>query len=782
MNVSSVLEFEVIRSRVASYCMSEAGAQRIMHAGFTTSAQELEPRLERTGIMVHLLSTGAGVPVTVAPDIAPDLNEVRVEGARLDVGRIASILRTLTLAQEFNRWFDGRVPGISVPTELSGELAKYVTPDGEIREQAIPELSRIRQNLAESFRRIQQKSQQIIRSSRRMFRDGGATVRDGRAVLPLVADFRGRIDGIVHELSDSGNTIFVEPSELVHMNNDHVALENEFRMVINALIRRLSANIRNSVDELEVLHEELARIDGEYARARYSYATKGIRPAISGAIHLVGARHPLLGASCIPVDIVFSEETRLLVVSGPNTGGKTVLLKTLGLLAAMHQFGLYIPADEGSSIPVFDQIVADIGDAQSIEASLSTFSAHLKNLAAIISVAGPRSLVLLDELGAGTDPDEAAALATAYVDALLGRDAFVLITTHLTVLKHFGYTHPRAGNAAMEFDDTRHRPTFRVIRGVPGSSHAIETAESVGLPPEIIDRAKLYLSDHSSDVATIIGRLTREEQSRTQLAVELEKQRISLATEREELERVGRDLREREAAMRLNGLSEIRDTLQKSRKDVEAAIRELRENARTRKIGEIEKNARESVKELEDLASTEQRAVDDVRESLRAENLKELSAGQIVEGMEVLHRLTGRSGIVKSNRGTHVEVQFGAIRMTVPVAEIGVPDRPASFREANARRTSVVEIDTRTSSSPATMELDLRGMRLAPALVQLEKNIDTALLSGIREFSVIHGTGTGVLQKGVADALSVHPSVERFNFAPPEQGGFGCTWVYLRDS
>jgi len=210
--------------------MSEAGAQQIMHAGFTTSAQELDPHLERTGIMVHLLSTGAGVPVTVAPDIAPDLNEVRVEGARLDVGRIASILRTLTLAQEFNRWFDGRVPGIPVPTGLSGELAKYVTPDGEIREQAIPELSRIRRNLAESFRRIQQKSQQIIRSSRRMFRDGGATVRDGRAVLPLVADFRGRIDGIVHELSDSGNTIFVEPSELVHMNNEHVALENEFRI------------------------------------------------------------------------------------------------------------------------------------------------------------------------------------------------------------------------------------------------------------------------------------------------------------------------------------------------------------------------------------------------------------------------------------------------------------------------------------------------------------------------------------------------------------------------
>ncbi len=782
MIVPEALEFDRIRRLVAAEARSEAAVGRILRQEPSTDEAELRGTLHVVEAMARRIAGGTAGPGGSAPDLRPAFEALSVEGAQLEPDQLGSFVAVASLRSEYLAWLKGDdlpdelrslLEGFAAPEPLLAEVARHITPSGEIVEKALPELARFRSLIAENYRRLQRESASLMREAGNRYRESGATIRDGRTVLPLSANFRGRVEGIVHELSGSGNTVFVEPPELVVLNNERVALENEIHMVIRALIRRLSRALRSEADALARMHEHLVSVDTLYARARYSIAVDGRRPDAGAAIHVERARHPLLGATCVPVDVDFPEDTRVLVVSGPNTGGKTVLLKTLGLIAAMHQFGLLVPVGEGSVLPVFDYIGVDVGDAQSIDRSLSTFSAHLRTLAEIIDRATPRSLVLLDELGTGTDPDEAAALTTAYVDRLLEISPFALITTHQTVLKHYGYTHEGVQNASMEYDRENHRPTYRVISGTPGSSYAIDTAEQQGFPTEIVRAARAYSAGTHTNVAEIIARLTEREK-------ELDGRLIEARRVEEEAEERRRVLEQREARiaaeeleLRREGLRELRTVAQEARKSVEKAVRELRETERRTDDAEAEGRAREKIRAVEERVSAEES---------RVLHLTKITAGPDPEtadepigpGDSVVHRSTGGEGTVRSIRGTRAEVQFGAMRMTVALQDL-LRRTPEPARQSRA-----ISIETPRSSGSVALEVDLRGMRLEEALTELERRLDSALVSGQRVLSVIHGTGTGVLQKGVHQALAVHPAVSSFAYALPEHGGHGCTQVLLK--
>lgn len=790
MIVSEVLEFDRVRREVAALTHSERGAREISEFQILSDGEALETLLDLVEAAAEGIDRKIPLPGTYADDISDVLESLRPEGSQTDTTGLAAVIRLIRLASEYRTFlthdenpeilFDLGT-GLTVPRDLQKELTRYITTEGDVREESIPELREVRKALADSFRRIQKVARNTIRSGGRMYRDSGATLRNGRTVLPLVLGFQGRIDGIVHELSDSGNTVFVEPTELVHLNNEYVALENQAHMVINALLRRLSSRVRDETENLRILQDKVGEVDGVVARARYSAATGGIRPEVSTRIALHGARHPFLGSSCIPMDIVFGTDTHLLVISGPNTGGKTVLLKTLGLLAAMHQFGLPIPVRKGSTLPLFSGIEADIGDSQSIDRALSTFSAHLENLGRIVGRVGSGSLVLLDELGTGTDPDEASALAMAYIDSLLERDASILITTHLTVLKHYGFTHPRAANASVAFDDETHRPTYRVIPGVPGTSHALETAEAVGFPAPILDRAREYAREGSSNVAEIISRLTTLETELVDRRNSLQNEKAVLDIRIRSLEEKEETLRTEEARLRKEGLVALRKFLSESRKDVEAAVRELRERKRDTPSKndrpEAERRVRTAVSEIESRIESELSKLDEL--SMTSPSV---SDGPLFDGASVVHLPTGRSGTVRTIKGGNAEVQFSTVRMTVPVNDLRrTATDNASAGSPVTRSHDSVNVERRTSVS-VRLELDLRGYRLEAALQELERQVDDAVVSGIFFFSVVHGKGTGVLQKGVHDFLAEHPEIERFEFAPPEQGGYGCTYVYLKKS
>jgi len=772
-----LLDFPRIRVDVAAYALSPEGSQAVVSALPSADAAAVRDMKDRVSAVRDLMRQTRGGPSTSFPLVDEPVRVVSKPGTALSVEELWAIGLWCDSYEVLRRWLRGvRHPGMAAELEAAPDLSpvaaaafRIVDREGQVRD--IPELRAIRA-------RIQKLHQDIERGTAAFFQDEATkgflqsdvpTQRDGRTVLAVKAGARAKVRGIVHEVSGSGQTVFIEPEALVIKNNELVEEEARYQRELLRILRDVTAKLYLHRADIEAGRGICAFQDALYARARYSHVNDGtFAEEREGGLELLQARHPVLGSRAVPIDLRMPADARTLVVTGPNTGGKTVSLKTAGLFALMNQFGLALPAAPGTALPTFDGVWADIGDEQSMDQSLSTFSGHMRAISAIVDGATAGSLVLLDELGSGTDPEEGCAIAMALLDLFIERGALTLLTTHHGILKNYGYTREGVLNASVDFDRDTLSPTYRIVMGVPGESRALDVALKNGVSPVVVDGARRYLREERTDISTLIRGLSEKHRELDALRGEEKKRLRDAMEEQRKADLKALKLKQREAELRTQGVSELKTLLGDSRRTLENLIRQVRE-------GEL---TREKTQEVKDFMARLEASVEAAERDLRSQE-RELRTGggepgEIRVGGAVLILPGRKRGRVlrAAKKGAWV-VETDALRLTVDAADLEptadlAPAGPSVVVEASSER------DNR-----ARMELDIRGFRLSEAMVALERQLDAATLEGLHSFSIIHGTGEGVLQQGVRETLSRYPGVVDFRYARPEEGGFGKTIVTL---
>jgi DNA mismatch repair protein MutS2 len=706
-------------------------------------------------------------------DIGEELESLQAENSWVEPSRLLRVADFAEAAERIRETIRGGAESAaeitriarSIPrfTELSRSIRRCITSAGEVADRASPELGRLRRGLERTRR-------EVVSSLERFFsgtEESGAvqekiiTLRQERYVIPVKAGSRGLIPGLVHDRSASGQTLFIEPHSAVELNNALREMAAEEKEEVRRILRQLASEIRERREDLEQAMTRLGLLEGIWARAVISEDFDMVAPVVfsePGRIDLHGARHPLLersiGAGIVPIDFSLGEETRTLVLTGPNTGGKTVALKTAGLLCLMAQSGLQIPALPGSGLSCFAELLADIGDEQSIQQNLSTFSGHMKNIITVLERSRPGGLVLLDELGAGTDPAEGAALAIAILEEIHASGALTVATTHHNAVKVFAAVTPGVANASMEFDDETLGPTYRLVTGVPGRSHAFRIAARLGMTVELIEQARRHQA--AGDV-----KLDR-------LMADLERERRSVSRERASLEETRRRLEREESVQAERWERKSAKLEREGKKALRLAERELDEALRSLKKSDARPAAaRASMEKIRKVM--EGFAPAPHRPAVPAETL-------FVGGHVFVRTLRAWGTLVEVGKESAI-VRVEGRRCTVPFTEIEEIREKGGGRRREmkgGRASYSVEVPAIGSS-----EVDVRGLRADEALRRLERFIEHALLNGLGDIAVIHGKGWGRLQAAVAEYLADHPRVESFGAAPLEQGGTGMTKVKL---
>jgi DNA mismatch repair protein MutS2 len=799
----ALLEFARIRESVAGYCMSPEGSAAVVEALPSRDAEAVAATKAKVSAMVALFQEGDEGLEASFPDIERASKVVAKSGAALEMGELMAVGAWAEAYYDmaaFARKVEARGTGLGMREAPDlGPAAKIVfrilNKDGTLRD--LPELREARSRVARLNRDISAITDSYYRDPelRSMLQSDEPTMRDGRTVLPVRANFKARVRGIVHEVSATGQTVFIEPEELVQKNNELVQEEARYRQELARVLREATERLREHSAALEAARAKVAEIDGLYARARHA-RVGGLCMArdLPSGFTLRKARHPLLGPRAVPIDVELPEGTRTLIVTGPNTGGKTVTLKTIGLLALMNQFGLALPAAPETGFAVFDAVHADIGDEQSIDQSLSTFSGHMRVIGSIAESATERSLVLLDELGSGTDPEEGCAVAMSLLDWFIERGSLTVLTTHHGILKNYGYSRPACLNASMDFDGTSLSPTYRILMGVPGESRALEVASKNGLPPQIVSGARKYLAEERADVSELIRGLTEKHRALEDMESDRRK-RLREAKEEQRKADLGKlRVRQKEIELREKGVADLRKLLTEGRKGLENLVKEIREGELT---SEKTKGVKEFLSRLASEVEGEEARLEALRREEAAEALRscededqDAGAGErgatrpavaIAEGADVIIAGSRKRGVAvrRAKKGYWV-VETESVRLTLPESDLAAA---APSRAAEAAKPSIqVELAPRGEGgrTAASFELDLRGFRLAEAIDAVERQIDAASLQGLSLFQVIHGTGEGVLGKGIHEFLRSHPAVADYHFARPEEGGYGKTVVRLK--
>lgn len=771
----ALLDFSRIRDDVAGYCLSEEGAHAVrssLPAGDSPAVSNLKNQSTAVRELfrdVRSTPSGSFAPVDEAARIAG------MPGACLSVEELWALGMWADAFGSLVRWMSGaQHDALKSELELAPDLApvvqaafRIVSPDGAVKD--LPELREIRSRIRRLNMDIEKTTASFFQDEnmRAMLQSDVPTQRDGRTVLAVKSGSKARLRGIVHEVSATGQTVYIEPEALVQKNNELVEEEARYLRELQRVLRETTARIFSYSDAIKKARVLCASYDGLYARARYSHMNDGIYAEESTTgIKLVHARHPILGSRAVPIDLCMPSGARTLIVTGPNTGGKTVALKTAGLFALMNQFGLAIPASYGSALPIFDGVWADIGDEQSMDQSLSTFSGHMKAISAIVDGATGHSLVLLDELGSGTDPEEGCAIAMALLDLFIERGALTLVTTHHGILKNFGYTKEGVLNASVDFDKDTLSPTYRILMGIPGESRALEIARKNGVADKVVDGAGKYLREERTDISALIRGLSDKHRELDSLRDEGKRRLLDAMEEQRKADLKELQLKQRESELRTQGVYELKMLLAESRKTLENLVREVRE-------GELTKAKTQEVKEF--LAGLEARVeMADRNARLQQRDLKAGSKplAAITEGSPVLVLPARRRGrVLRAVKGGKWLVETDALRLTVDEADL------ESTIELEQKAPTVSIESSLSRSNRAVLELDLRGFRLLEAVDALEKQLDAATMEGLTGFSIIHGMGEGVLQQGVKETLSRHQEIKEFHYARPEEGGFGKTIV-----
>lgn len=779
------LEYDKVRQQVASYCTSSIGKSAIEELVPQTDFDKVVQLLEEMDEGLSILRVKGNVPMGGIYDVRPSARRAQIGGmlAAVELMEISSTIRASRILRNFIEdleadevidipHFISKKEAMPVLTGLQHEINNCIDDNGAVLDSASQTLRSIRQSLRAEEGKVRSKLESLIRGSNaaKMLSDTLVTIRNDRFVIPVKQEYRHHYGGIVHDQSSSGQTLFIEPDSVVQANNEIHRLKMKEQAEIERILLALSAMVQEVASDLFNLVKVLGDIDVILAKGKYGQANKCTMPKMNqdGYIRLIRARHPLLPIeSAIPNDIEFGKDITAIVITGPNTGGKTVTLKTVGLCTLMAQAGLPVPALDGSELAVFEQLFADIGDEQSIEQSLSTFSSHMVNIVDILQKFDHESLVLFDELGAGTDPQEGAALAISILDEVHGRGARVMATTHYPELKAYGYNRPGVANASVEFDIETLSPTYRLLIGVPGRSNAFEISSRLGLPESIIDRAKGFTGTDRHEVESMIASL---EETRRQSEDDAERSHALLLeseTLRKELQDKLQAYEERKEALDKKAKEKARKIVDEAKREAEAIIAELRE---------MRKNADQVVKEHELIEARkrleEATPLEDNKVLKKAAQVK-ARAQNLVVGDEVKVLSYGQRGtLLEKVSNTEWVVQMGILKMKISDSDLEYikPEKEPVLRTAGVKNRN----------SHVKLELDLRGERYEDAIVRTEKYIDDALLSNYGRVSIIHGVGTGALRQGIQSYLKKHKRVKSFRFGEAGEGGLGVTIVELK--
>jgi DNA mismatch repair protein MutS2 len=740
---------------------------------------------DQTDEATRLLAEQSQATIGGARDVRGPLARAR-RGGRLTPAELLDIAETLratsTFSARLTEWRGTHLAAVREELDdapqLRARIERTVDEAGEILDSASADLATIRRRLRTAQDRVRERLNTMLRSSALAGVIGEAivTMRAGRYVIPIRAEAKSKVKGIVHDQSASGATLFVEPLTVVELNNTWTQASLDAAREEERILDELSRDVETRAEALLASLQGLARADLWVARARLGMQLDAVRPlATDDAAELLSARHPLLGAAAVPIDLRIGERFgyRALIVTGPNTGGKTVSLKTLGLLSLMHQAGLRVPAAQGARLPVYRRVMADIGDEQSIAQSLSTFSSHLRNVVRFVAVAGPGTLVLLDEIGAGTDPTEGSALAMAIVERLLTSGATAAATTHYAELKAFAQDHPLVTNASVAFDVATLRPTYRLEIGLPGKSQAFAIAQRLGLPDEILTDARSRLAAEHVSMEETLAAIGRAEAERS---VELERAREERAAAEGERERArsGVSRARGEAAQMLADARHAADEiLSRAEREVDELRRELarQRNVRGARGGSAAGAAFDALAQRAARARAE--ATDSDTPAVGGDE-----AAQPRVGLWGRSRTLGSSGRIVdvSGRTGRVTLETEGARVVIPGDDVDVVDEP--IVGPTPRDEEMAELKRRAASR-ISPRLDLRGERVEAALEQLAAYLDEALLAGLDEAVIVHGAGTGALRRSIREYLADHPRVRSTRPGRREEGGDGATVAEL---
>ena len=781
--IEKVLEFDKIRAQLAEYATSEKGKQMIKELPIEVEEKAIQIKIEETADGVELLRLKQGIPIPRLKDISFALKRLELE-AGLNGRELSDILRVLTTTHEVERFFEKveeeeialkRIPRLvekleSIP-EVTKELEASIREDGYVLDSASPTLHGIRVGIQKTEQEIRRQMDQYLTGKNAQYlSDTIITIRNDRYVLPVKAEYKSVFGGTVHDQSATGQTLFMEPQAVVNLNNKLREYQVQEKREVERILWELSQKLMPYTNSLHQNHYVLARLDVVNAKALYANEIKATEPIIDWQNHVAlwKAWHPLLDREkAVANDIILGEEYQAIVITGPNTGGKTILLKTVGVIQLMAQMGLYIPAGENSRVGIFTEIFADIGDEQSIEQNLSTFSSHMSNIVSILKQINNKSLLLIDEIGSGTDPQEGSSLAIAILDYIASKQSYVIASTHYPELKAYGYDRPKTINASMEFDGDTLQPTYQLLLGVPGRSNAFDISKRLGLPSIIIDQARGLLSEEDQDLNAMISDL-EQKRRRAQRDADKMRHQLELSTQLlEDLQKETELFKANKARLLEEAKERANSLIEQSKDDADKILSEIRELQLRSKQSTVKEH--EMIEKKTALTDLKHEQALKKNKVLRKEKAKKaLQVGQSVEVLSFGQRGT----LVEKVSDEEWVVQMGIIKMKIAIEDL------APIAETQEAKQQVIVKSAR--SSHVSSELDLRGKRYEEAMKDLDLYIDAAILANYPRVTIIHGRGTGAIQQGVHKTLRSHRSVASFEFAPMNTGGNGATIVTFK--
>lgn len=778
------LEFNKILEILSSFAVTDKGKKLSLNLVPYTKKDDTIKAQNETKEALTLLYRKGSIPLTAElSDISEyilllEKNNFLSAKALLD---IANVLKTSRLLKEYyfenslnetdalNNYFNN----LYTNNKIEHTISSAIIDENTISDDASSNLMSIRRNIRKVNQEIRNKLQSLLSS--KFLQEPIITIKNNRFVVPVKNEYKANVNGFVHDISTSGSTVFIEPMNVFELNNKLSDLKNEEIIEIEKILQKLSSLLFDLVGEIKNTFNLIGLIDFIFAKAKYAKEINGIYPIISDkkVINLIEARHPLIDKNkVVPITLSLGEKYTCLVITGPNTGGKTVTLKTVGLLCLMGMAGLHIPAKEKSSIYVFDNIFADIGDEQSIQESLSTFSSHMVNVVNITISATKDSLVLLDELGSGTDPLEGASLATSILEFLSNKDILTVSTTHYQEIKHFAMVNDKFENASCEFDINTLSPTYRLLIGVPGKSNAFEISKKLGLNDEILSRAKSFMTDESINIEELLKNIYDNK-----LLIEKEKEKI--LKDSEEIEKIKNslqnekdDISSKKSEIISKAKEKAKNIILEAKEDANEILKEMESSKDTKKLNKLRKDLNDK---LENYKKNSETTSNNIQNSLSKEDAK--------NGVEVFIPSLNQSGIIVSNLSTSnkVMVQIGNIKMNFDISKL-IKKSNSSTTTSTNNLSKVSNYSKKTSFTPrdVSTEINVIGYNVEEAIFVIDKFLDNACMSKLETVRIVHGKGTGVLGKGIQKFLKSNPHVRSFRYGTFGEGEMGVTVVELK--
>ncbi|MEX2947931.1 endonuclease MutS2 [Staphylococcus warneri] len=775
-----VLEFDKIKSFVANEAISDLGREKVAEMSPATDFETVEFQINETDEISQIYNKHRLPSLSGLTKVTQYIHRSTIGGV-LNVTELNAIKRLIQVQNQFKTFYnqlleedeevkypilDSQMAQLPILTDLFKDINDKCDAH-DLYDHASYELQSIRSKISSTNQRIRQNLDRVVKSqaNQKKLSDAIVTVRNDRNVIPVKAEYRQDFNGIVHDQSSSGQTLYIEPSSVVEMNNQISRLRNDEAVERERILTELTSQVAVESDALLLAESIMGHLDFLIAKARYARAIKGTKPTFhkERTVYLPNAYHPLLDHNTVVANTIeFVDDIETVIITGPNTGGKTVTLKTLGLIIVMAQSGMLIPTLDGSQLSVFENVYCDIGDEQSIEQSLSTFSSHMKNIVEILKEADKNSLILFDELGAGTDPSEGAALAMSILDHVRNLGALVMATTHYPELKAYSYNREGVMNASVEFDVETLSPTYKLLMGVPGRSNAFDISKKLGLSLNIINKAKTMIGTDEQEINNMIESLEKNSKRVDEQRIELDRLVKEAQTTHDELEKQYQQYQNYEKSLMDEAKEKANQRVKSATKEADAILKELRE-LRDQKGADVKEHELiDKKKQLDD-----QYEAKSIKQNVQKQKYDKIQAGDEVKVLSY-----GQKGEVLELVGDEeAVVQMGILKMKLPIEDL---------EKMKKKKETPTKMVTRANRQTVKTELDLRGYRYEDALIELDQYLDQAVLSNFEQVYIIHGKGTGALQKGVQQHLKRHKSVKTFRGGMPSEGGFGVTVASLK--